>query len=302
VPAIQSRKPRGVAIDLDRVDVHAAGTHILKAIQLCIEPGSHVAVVGESGSGKSTLLGLLLGFYRATTGSVCVDGRALDEPNLTVLRAVTAWVDPAVHLWNESLIDNLYYGHNPAMVASLASLVDQAELQSLLENLPEGAQTTLGEGGGLVSGGEGQRVRFGRAFLRTDARLVLLDEPFRGLDRGQRASLLRRARAQWEDRTLVCVTHDIRETLAFDRVLVIADGRICEDGAPTDLYSKPLSRYRQLLESERSAEHLLWSTDNFRRVTLVDGRLQPDTSDESAEVEAVSIGCQRQPAGAEQKS
>ena len=88
-------------------------------------------------------------------------------------------------------------------------------LRTVLESLPSGLQTELGENGGLVSGGEGQRVRLGRAFLHRDARLVLLDEPFRGLDRDKRSELLSRARRLWNNSTLLCVTHDLAETLSL---------------------------------------------------------------------------------------
>ena len=187
----------GVAIELVNVNVLAAGHTILEAINLKIEPGEHVAIVGPSGAGKSSLLGLFLGWYRPAEGSLLVDGTALEFSHLDQLREQTAWIDPTVQLWNRSLFFNLCYG-NPTGVPT-ASLLEQSELRQLLEKLPDGLQTDLGESGGLVSGGEGQRVRFGRALLRRGVRLALLDEPFRGLDRHQRRELLARARAHWRE-------------------------------------------------------------------------------------------------------
>ena len=146
------------------VSVHAAGHTILEEINLKIEPGDHVAIVGASGAGKSSLLGLLLGWYRPAEGSVLVDGAALEGAHLDQLRKDTAWIDPAVQLWNRSLFSNLCYG-NPDGVPT-ANLLEQSELRQLLEKLPDGLQTELGESGGLVSGGEGQRVRFGRALMK----------------------------------------------------------------------------------------------------------------------------------------
>ena len=99
-----------------------------------------------------------------------------------------------------------------ASAPGLGTRIARADLRGVIEQLPDGLQTTLGEGGTLVSGGEGQRVRFGRGLGRPDARLVILDEPFRGLERSRRATLLRRAREQWSRATLVCVTHDVGET------------------------------------------------------------------------------------------
>jgi ABC-type bacteriocin/lantibiotic exporter with double-glycine peptidase domain len=261
----------GVAIELAKVNVHAAGHTILAEINLKIEPGEHVAIVGVSGAGKSSLLGLLLGWHRPAGGSVAVDGIALEGGVFDQLRARTAWVDPAVQLWNRSLFSNLCYG-NPDAVPT-ADLLEQSNLRQLLEKLPDGLQTDLGESGGLVSGGEGQRVRFGRALLKRGVRLALLDEPFRGLDRQQRRELLARARHHWQDITLLCVTHDVGETIGFPRALVIENGRIVEDGNPEELARQLNSRYRALLEAEESVREGSWSSGEWRHLRLEGGRL-----------------------------
>jgi ABC-type bacteriocin/lantibiotic exporter with double-glycine peptidase domain len=264
----------GVAIELANVNVRAAGHTILAEINLKIEPGEHVAIVGVSGAGKSSLLGLLLGWYRAAEGSVAVDGAALEGALVEQLRERTAWVDPAVQLWNHSLFSNLCYG-NPDAVPS-ADLLEQSDLRQLLEKLPDGLQTDLGESGGLVSGGEGQRVRFGRALLKQGVRLALLDEPFRGLDRHQRRELLARARHHWKAITLLCVTHDVGETMGFPRALVIENGRIVEDGNPEELARKVDSRYRALLEAEESVREGSWSSSDWRHLRLEAGRLMEE--------------------------
>jgi len=261
----------GAEIELANVSVHAAGHTILEEINLKIAPGDHVAVVGPSGAGKSSLLGLLLGWYRPAGGSLLVDGAALEGAHLDRVRKDTAWIDPAVQLWNRSLFSNLCYG-NPDSVPT-ANLLEQSDLRQLLEKLPDGLQTELGESGGLVSGGEGQRVRLGRALMRHKVRLALLDEPFRGLDRHQRRELLSRARRHWQNTTLLCVTHDVGETLAFPRALVIENGRIVEDGNPAELARKANSRYRALLEAEEGVREGSWSSGQWRHLRLEDGRL-----------------------------
>jgi len=261
----------GVAIELANVNVLAAGHTILEEIDLKIEPGDHVAIVGPSGAGKSSLLGLLLGWYRPVAGSLLVDGTVLEGAHLDQLRKQTAWIDPAVQLWNRSLFFNLCYG-NPEAVPS-ATLLEQSELRQLLEKLPDGLQTELGESGGLVSGGEGQRVRFGRALLKRGVRLTLLDEPFRGLDRHQRRDLLARARHHWAGTTLLCVTHDVGETMGFPRALVVENGRIVENGNPAELARRENSRYRALLEAEESVREGSWASGQWRHLRLDDGRL-----------------------------
>lgn len=263
----------GVRIELENVTVLAGGHTILEEATLAIEPGAHVAIVGASGAGKSTLVGLLLGWHRPAAGIVIVDGEPLDGPRLDELRRQTAWVDPAVQLWNRSLVENLAFGSAGDTPLSIGARVADADLHRLVEQLPEGLQTPLGEGGALVSGGEGQRVRFGRALGRPRARLVVLDEPFRGLERERRATLLRRARDRWRGATLVCVTHDIGETSGFDRVIVVAHGRIVEDGAPSRLAALAGSSYRSLLDAEAALRLRLWADPSWRTIRLADGKL-----------------------------
>jgi ATP-binding cassette subfamily B protein len=153
----------------------------------------------------------------------------------------------------------------------VAGPIDAALLTDVLERLPEGLQTVLGEGGGLVSGGEGQRVRLARALLRKDARLVLLDEPFRGLDREKRRALLARARAWWKDATLVYISHDVRDALAFDRVVVLDEGRVAEDGPPALLAERQGGHFQALLTAEHAVRVGLWQGAQWRRLRLEGG-------------------------------
>jgi ABC-type bacteriocin/lantibiotic exporter with double-glycine peptidase domain len=263
----------GVSVVFENVSVRVAGHMVLKEIDLALSPGCHVAVVGPSGAGKSSLLGLLLGWYRPAGGRILVDGAPLNAEILNELRAQTAWVDPAVQLWNRTLFENLLFGANPGTVPD-PELLKSAELHGLLKKLPSGLQTTLGESGGLVSGGEGQRVRLGRAMHKRGVRLAILDEPFRGLDRQQRRDLMGRVRKHWRDATLLCVTHDVGETLSFPRVLVVESGRIVEDGSPEDLVRQPDSTYRKLLLAEEEVREGLWSNNNWQHLHLRDGQLR----------------------------
>lgn len=263
----------GVALAFEGVEVRAGGHVILHDLQLRVASGEHVAIVGPSGAGKSSLVGLLLGWHRPDQGGIRVDDRSLDGARLQQLRREIAWVDPAVQIWNRSLLDNLRYGNRHGETEWLNAVIEQADLLRVLEKLPEGLQTPLGEGGGLVSGGEGQRVRLGRAMLRRTVRLVILDEPFRGLDRRQRHELLARARDYWRSATLLFISHDVGDTRDFDRVLVIDSGAVVEDAAPTALLGRE-SRYRDLLAAERLVREQLWNGAEWRRLQLEQGRLR----------------------------
>jgi ABC-type multidrug transport system fused ATPase/permease subunit len=267
---------RGVTIRMAGVTVEAGGHTVLDRIDLAMSPGEHVAIVGSSGAGKSSLVGLLLGWYRPSAGRLLVDGRPLVGDWLSQLRRQTAWVDPAVALWNRSFLDNLRYGAEHDGELPLADILSSARLREVLEHLPDGLATELGEGGALVSGGEGQRTRVGRALARKHARLVVLDEPFRGLDLTTRRELMITVRKWWEGATLLWVTHDIAETESFGRVLVIDGGRIVEDGAPAELARRPGSRYAELVRGDREMHEVEWSAARWRRVWIERGRIREE--------------------------
>jgi ATP-binding cassette subfamily B protein len=232
-----------------------------------------VAIIGRSGAGKSSLMGVLLGWHRLASGRLCVDGAETGEAQLASFRRHIAWVDPAVQIWNKSFLENLNYSSEDGDFARSAGALDAADLRGVLQKLPQGLQTRLGEGGGLLSGGEGQRMRLARALAQSNVRLALLDEPFRGLDREQRSALLASTRRHWDGVTLLCATHDVSETLLFDRVLVIEDGKIIEDDDPNRLARTP-SRFHDLLEAERLVRDGIWAGRQWRRIHVHDGRVE----------------------------
>jgi ABC-type bacteriocin/lantibiotic exporter with double-glycine peptidase domain len=280
----------GVDIALEGVTVRAAGHTILQDLDLHIQSGTQVAILGASGAGKSTLVGLLLGWHRAASGRVLVDGVPLDDDSLDRLREETAWIDPAVQLWNRSLIDNLRYGVPSQQAAPTSDVLREADLLGVLERLPDGLQSKLGGGGGLLSGGEGQRVRLGRGLGRRRARLVILDEPFRGLDRGQRRVLLERARSWWPGATLLCITHDVGEISEFDRVLLLEGGRIVEQGAPAMLRHEAGARYRRLVEAEHAVRVGLWADAGWTRLRLQRGQINSESGVRNAELQSPPAG------------
>ena len=217
--------------------------------------------------------GYLLGWYEASSGEFLLDGQAVTPESLLALRSGTAWVDPQVQIWNDTLFSNLRYGLGEGEALDAGRTVRQTNLSSVIERLPNGLQSHLGESGNLLSGGEGQRVRMGRAFGKVRPRLAILDEPARGLDRELRTEFARHARDVWKDTTLLCITHDIASTREFSRVLVVEDGQVVEDDDPEVLSSRPQSRYRKLLDLEDCVRNRLWQGTHWRRLALAGGRL-----------------------------
>jgi ABC-type bacteriocin/lantibiotic exporter with double-glycine peptidase domain len=267
-----AKKLPAQALAIKAGTVIASGHLLLRGVDLKVTPGEHVAIVGSSGAGKSTLLGLILGWHRLTTGEFTLDGEIPTPSTQAQLRRNTAWVDPSVQIWNRSFLENLTYATDQERFGKIGEVLEAAELRSVLQKLPLGLQTLLGEAGALLSGGEGQRVRLARALMQSNVRLALLDEPFRGLDRSLRAKLLTQTRHWWREATLLCITHDVAETLTFNRVLVIEHGHIVEDGPPEILAASP-TRYRELLDAENQVRERLWSGTQWRHIRAENGLL-----------------------------
>jgi ATP-binding cassette subfamily B protein len=117
-------------------------------------------------------------------------------------------------------------------------------------------------------------VRLGRALNKRNVRLAILDEPFRGLDRDARRALLVQAREHWRAATMLCITHDVGETKAFERVIVIENGRVVEDAAPAVLAKRRGSRYRAMLDAEEEVRRGLWQGADWRRLWIEQGELR----------------------------
>lgn len=256
----------GIAIEFNQVELNTAGHRVLQDINLRIAAGEHIAVVGESGAGKTSLCELLLGWQSPSSGSLCVDGEVLAGAALLRLRQQTAWVDANVHLWDRSLLDNLNYDHGKGSVS-------EAGLGQVLANLPDGLQSPLGEGGKCLSGGEGQRVRIARALGVEKARLVILDEPCRGLDRHARENMLDSLRTRHAAATMLCITHDIGEAIKFPYVIVMGQGKILEQGNPEDLLAFDDSALSILYRNEQLLLQTLMTRSNWQSLHMVNGQL-----------------------------
>ena len=272
--AVGHRARGGVAIDIEGARVIAAGHRILDRVTLHITAGEHVAIVGASGSGKSSLVGLLLGWHELSGGTIAVDGRPLDDGELTRLHDVTAWIDPQVHLFRATVFDNVRFGSRSAAESSNGDAIDGADLVATLRRLPKGLQTLVGDRGAAVSSGEGQRIRIARGLSHQTTRLAILDEPARGLDRADRRRLLDEMRRRFASATVLAITHDVADTMTFDRVVVMEDGRIVESGIPSQLAAECHSRYATLLRDEDAVRHRLWRHPRWRRLRMTGGAIE----------------------------
>lgn len=262
---------QGVQVELENVTVRLQGQTLLRDINLNLAPGAHIAVLGASGAGKSSLAALLLGLIQVRDGGITIDGQPATVGAMQALRRQTVWVGPDVKLWNAPFLDNLRYaGRN----LPIQTVLQDAELGQLLDQLTDGLQTHLGEDGRRISGGEGQRVRFGRALQQANPRLAVLDEAFREMEPMRKERLLRHARQVWAQATLVFITHDPLLTADFDQVLIMDQGTIVEMGAPGELATRSDSLYRAALDAAVAASREVWQSADWQRWHLADGQVQ----------------------------
>jgi ATP-binding cassette subfamily C protein CydC len=191
-------------------------------------------VVGPSGAGKSTFVNLLLRLVNTQEGTIRWDGRTLSSYRAPDLRARVALVPQRVYLFHTSVRENLLVGRPEATPDQMIAAAMVAGIHDEIVALPDGYDTIVGEEGLRLSGGQIRRIGIARALLR-DAPVVILDEPFEGLDMTTAARLWARLERHLSGRTLIVVSHDMARVRAFARVLVFESGRLVADGDPATL-------------------------------------------------------------------
>jgi len=202
----------------------------LQHFSLTIDPGETVAVVGPSGAGKSTLFQLIQRFYDPASGQVRIDGVSLPEADPAAIRARIAMVPQETVIFAASARDNLRYGHWDASDAALWAAADAANASEFLKKLSDGLDTFMGEGGARLSGGQRQRLAIARAILR-DAPILLLDEATSALDAESERLVQDALDRLMADRTTVVIAHRLATVRAADRIVVMDEGRIVEQGS-----------------------------------------------------------------------
>ena len=204
-----------------------------------VKAGERVGIVGPSGSGKSTVAKLLLRFYDPQAGRVLIGGHDLRHLTLGQLRGRIAVVNQDTYLFHGTVEQNLRMGKPDASAGELEAAARAANADRFIEKLPNGYTTIIGEGGTRLSLGERQRINLARAFLK-NAPVLLLDEPTSSaLDAESEALVTESLFRLMEGRTTVLVAHRLTTLQRVDRVLVLQDGRLTEDGAPHELAERP---------------------------------------------------------------
>ncbi len=217
----------------------------LRGMSLDIPSGGTTAIVGPSGGGKSTLVSVLLRFLEPSSGEITVDNHRLSEIPIEDWRGRVAWVPQSPHVFPMTLAENLRLACPSATEADLRRALAHAELAELVERLPMGIDTPLGERGARLSVGEVQRLAIARALLRRAA-FVILDEPTAGLDPVLEARLLAATEALTRERTVLVVAHRLSTVHEADQIVVIQAGRAVERGTHAALWEAG-GIYRRML-------------------------------------------------------
>jgi len=209
----------------------------LRGFSLTVRPGETVALVGPSGAGKSTVFRLLLRFYDPQAGVVSVDGVDVRAADPVAVRNRFAWVSQEAPLFSGSASENIRFGRDTATDEEVHAAAEEAQALGFVEALPEGFDTPLGERGKSLSGGQRQRMAIARALVR-DAPILLLDEATSALD-AENEQLVQAALDQaMQGRTTIVIAHRLATVLRADRIVVIEDGRVVQEGTHQSLIAQ----------------------------------------------------------------
>jgi len=221
---------------------------VLKDINLTVQKGETIAIVGKSGGGKTTFVNLIPRFYDVTTGSVLIDGRDIRDLSIESLRTLTAIVTQQTFLFNDTVKDNIAYGDTGRPFEDVERAARSAYAEDFIQALPLGYDTVIGESGIKLSGGQRQRIAIARALLK-NAPILILDEATSSLDTQSEREVQNALDTLMKGRTSFVIAHRLSTIMNADRIIVLKDGRIVEQGRHEELLTRG-GEYKNLYEQQ----------------------------------------------------
>ncbi|EPL07848.1 ABC transporter ATP-binding protein [Pseudomonas sp. CF150] len=225
---------------------------VLRDVSLRIEPGSMTALVGASGSGKTTLVRLIARFFDVTQGRVMVGGVDVRQMSSGQLAGQISQIFQDAYLFQGSIADNIRIGKPDASDAQVMQAATQAGVLEIIERLPQGLDTPVGEGGARLSGGERQRISIARALIK-EAPILLVDEATAALDAENQAAIAQALARLRGTRTLIVIAHQLSTVVMADQILVLDHGQVSEQGSHAQLNAKP-GLYAHFLAQRQAAK------------------------------------------------
>jgi ATP-binding cassette subfamily B protein len=238
--------PDKMQIDVDGLSFRYEGPGsrwVIQDLSLQIPAGKITAIVGESGSGKTTFLKLLMGFYRPEKGTIMVDGRKLEEISISSLRRTTGVVMQEGYIFPDTILANIAPGIDNPDMESVRRAISIASLQPLINTLPAGIQTRIGQGGHGLSQGQKQRILIARVIFKEPS-LLLLDEATSALDASNERMIVENLAGFYAGRTVVIVAHRLSTVRNADMIAVLEKGNVQEYGTHQALVQKKGAYYR----------------------------------------------------------
>ncbi|HZF63683.1 MAG TPA: ABC transporter ATP-binding protein [Chitinophagaceae bacterium] len=208
--------------------------HAIKDFTLTLEPGQKIAIVGRTGSGKSTIAQLLLRMYDVGSGTITVDGKDIKDIDISVLREQISYVPQDGFLFSDTIENNIAFGALSIDNDKIKEAAHLAVVDAEIEGFPEKYATIVGERGVTLSGGQKQRVSIARALMK-EAPVIILDDALSAVDAKTEKQILQHLNRFFQNKTAIVITHRIFSLLHFDRIIVIEDGRIAEEGGHEQL-------------------------------------------------------------------
>lgn len=230
------------------------GIKALNNFSLDIRAGEKVAVIGKTGSGKSTLAHLLLRMYDAQDGQLLIDNEPIQGFDLQHLRRQIAYAPQDTYLFSDTIYNNIKFGKDDATEEEVMRAAHLADLAKDVEHLQKGYQTVVGERGVMLSGGQKQRIVLARALIK-ESKVLILDECLSAVDTQTEKTILRNLKTYLKGKTTIVITHRIFRSLHFDKIIVMDDGGIIEQGTHDQLMSIEGSAYAKLYRHQTTSEH-----------------------------------------------
>lgn len=237
-------KMRGKAINFNNISYHYQNKKkLFDNFNLKIKSGEKVGLVGHSGSGKSTLIKLLVRYFDLDSGKILVGGENIKDVRQESLRAQIAVIPQDTTLFNRSIMENISYGNVNATDEQVIAAAKKAHADEFIKQLPSGYNSKVGERGVMLSGGERQRIAIARAILK-DAPILILDEATSALDSESEQFIQKSLKTLMKGKTVIAIAHRLSTLREMDRLIVMDNGRIIEEGSHQDLLKKKGAYYK----------------------------------------------------------